>query len=101
MIHGFDFKKSKLGTPKKISPAKSLSFSFLAEAHSQQDIIKSANAFTGYSEKQGVQKFAPAQHDKCLKTIFGETGLFGGDDVVNLACTRPAGRFLLHEMGKF
>ena len=78
-----------------------MSYSFLAEAHPKQDIIESANAFTGYREKQGVQNFASAQHDRCLKTIFGETGLFGGDDVVNLACTRSAGRFLLHEMVKF
>jgi uncharacterized protein (DUF1800 family) len=72
--------------------------------YSEQDIKESARAFTGYRLGRAGREFlfAPRQHDNGPKTIFGQTGNFSGDDVIDLAYgTRAAGAFLPHELVKF
>ena len=70
----------------------------------EEDIKEAARAFTGYRapQPQGVFRYAPAQHDSGVKTVFGQTGAFTGDDVIDLAYRqKAAGSFLPHEMVKF
>ncbi|MEO6568914.1 MAG: DUF1800 domain-containing protein [Opitutaceae bacterium] len=72
--------------------------------YSEGDIKEAAKAFTGY--RTGANgagfRFVAAQHDPGPKTIFGKTGNFSGDDVIDLAYQqKAASRFLPHEMVKF
>ncbi|MDE3085035.1 MAG: DUF1800 family protein, partial [Verrucomicrobiota bacterium] len=70
--------------------------------YTEQDIKQAARAFTGYRQRFGEFVFQPRQHDAGLKTVFGRTGVFDGDDVIDLAYQLPAaGRFLPHEMVKW
>lgn len=72
--------------------------------YSEHDIKESARAFTGYRAQPlvGEFRYVPAQHDPTPKTIFGTTGEFTGDDVIDLAYKQAAvASFLPHEMVKF
>jgi uncharacterized protein (DUF1800 family) len=72
--------------------------------YSEADIKEAAKAFTGYRTRPLVGDFsiAPRQHDNGPKTVFGQTGNYTGDEVIDLAYTLPAaGAFLPHEMVKF
>ena len=55
--------------------------------YTQQDIVETARALTGYTnitEAWGPIQFDPATHDDGLKTIFGRTGNWGYDDVIDV-----------------
>ena len=103
MIRYLDLQDSKSGTPNENFARELFELFLLGEGnYTEQDIKESARAFTGYRAGQGVFRFAQNQHDAGLKTIFGQTGKYNGDDVIDLAFTQPAaGRFLPHEMVKF
>jgi len=59
--------------------------------YTERDIKESARAFTGYRIRPpGEFAFAPRQHDPGVKTIFGHSGNFTGDDVIDLAFAQPA-----------
>jgi uncharacterized protein (DUF1800 family) len=57
--------------------------------YTEQDIKEAARAFTGWYVANGQFGFARRQHDDGQKTVFGKTGNFDGDDIVNLVTTRP------------
>jgi uncharacterized protein (DUF1800 family) len=72
--------------------------------YTEADIKEAAKAFTGYRTRPLVGDFSivPKQHDEGPKTVFGKTGNFEGDDIIDLAYTLPAaGAFLPHELVKF
>jgi len=71
--------------------------------YTEQDIKEAAKAFTGYRLRpNGDFVFAPRQHDEGEKTVFGQTGNFDGDQVIDLAYRTPAaGAFVPHELVKF
>lgn len=55
--------------------------------YTQQDIVETARALTGYSDipkEWGPINFDPSTHDAGEKTIFGRTGNWGYDDVIDL-----------------
>ena len=57
--------------------------------YTQQDIIEVARAFTGYMTWDGVTSFlAPWAHDYEDKTIFGFTGNWYAEDVIDLIFAR-------------
>ncbi|WP_407556379.1 DUF1800 family protein [Winogradskyella sp. 4-2091] len=58
----------------------------LGEGHySEKDIKESARAFTGYNHDfDGNFRMRPKHHDEDLKTFFGKTGNFSGDDIVDI-----------------
>jgi len=58
----------------------------LGEGHYSETAIKeSARAFTGYNHDfEGNFNFKNKQHDEGLKTFFGKTGNFSGDDIVDI-----------------
>lgn len=103
MIRYLDLQDSKTGTPNENFARELFELFLLGEGnYTEQDIKESARAFTGYRERFGEFRFAPGQHDNGPKTVFGKTGNFAGDDIIDLAFTQPAaGRFLPHEMVKF
>ena len=103
MIRYLDLQDSKTGTPNENFARELFELFLLGEGnYTEQDLKESARAFTGYRANLEGYRFAPGQHDNGVKTIFGKTGNFNGDDVIDLAFTQPAaGRFLPHEMVKF
>ncbi|MBC8011715.1 MAG: DUF1800 domain-containing protein, partial [Burkholderiales bacterium] len=74
--------------------------------YTEEDIKQAARAFTGYrynndKDKEGF-RLAEKEHDRGEKIIFGEKGLFSGDEVVDLAYRQPAAAaFLPREMARF
>ena len=63
--------------------------------YSQQDIEETARALTGYTnitEAWGPILFDPDKHDAGEKTIFGRTGNWGYDDVIDLLFEERAER---------
>jgi uncharacterized protein (DUF1800 family) len=53
--------------------------------YTEQDIVEIARAFTGWTtDLQGNWLVRPRQHDDGQKTIFGKTGNFGGEDVLEM-----------------
>ncbi|HVW19765.1 MAG TPA: DUF1800 domain-containing protein [Opitutaceae bacterium] len=72
--------------------------------YTERDIKEAARAFTGYRARPATADFvfAAGQHDGGIKTVFGQSGDFGGDEVIDLAYgQRAAGAFLPHELAKF
>lgn len=53
--------------------------------YSEKDIKESAKAFTGYNHDfKGDFKFRKFQHDDGIKTFFGKSGNFSGDDIIDI-----------------
>jgi uncharacterized protein (DUF1800 family) len=58
--------------------------------YTENDVKEAARAFTGWGYNlQGDFVFRKFQHDGGSKTIFGKTGNFSGDDVINMLLERP------------
>ncbi|MDP1807524.1 MAG: DUF1800 domain-containing protein [Acidimicrobiales bacterium] len=60
--------------------------------YSEADVQEGARAFTGWQYRRQTGAFALAanQHDAGAKTVFGQTGTFGGEDVIRMAVAQPA-----------
>jgi len=57
--------------------------------YTEQDIKEAARAFTGWSFRlDGQFQFRPNDHDTGSKTIFGKTGNFKGEDVLDMLLER-------------
>ena len=53
--------------------------------YTEQDVQNIARCFTGWKHRQNGEFFIQEkQHDEGEKTIFGKTGNFGGEDVIDL-----------------
>src|SRR5438477_258042 len=64
----------------------------LGQGHyTEQDIKEAARAFTGWGVDRdtGTFAFRPRLHDDGEKTVFGKTGDFDGDAVLDLILERP------------
>lgn len=63
----------------------------LGEGHyTEQDIKEAARAFTGWQvNKTGKFEFNSRQHDFGSKTVFGQTGDWNGDDVIDIILNNP------------
>jgi uncharacterized protein (DUF1800 family) len=74
----------------------------LGEGHySEQDIKQAAKAFTGWSidPQTGMYVFKASLHDDSVKTIFGKSGNYTGDDVLKLLLEQPdAARFIVGKL---
>ncbi len=103
MVVYLDLNQNRRGAPNENFARELFELFLLGEGnYTEADIKESARAFTGYRQQFGVFRQVPNQHDPGIKTIFGHTGSFTGDDVIDLAFKLPAaGAFLPHEMVKF
>src|ERR1700759_5280054 len=53
--------------------------------YTETDVKESARAFTGWGANlQGGFEFRPRQHDDGIKTFFGKTGNFSGEDILEI-----------------
>ncbi len=103
MVRFLDLQDSKKTAPNENFARELFELFVLGEGnYTEQDIKESARAFTGYRLRGDEFYLAANQHDASAKTVFGKTGPFTGDDIIDLAYTQvAAGNFLPREMGKF
>lgn len=104
MVIYLDLGQNRAGAPNENFARELFELFVLGEGnYTERDIKEAARAFTGYRLRGGSEfYFAPRQHDRGRKTVFGHTGDFTGDDVIDLAYGTPAaGAFVPHELVKF
>ncbi len=58
--------------------------------YSERDVQEAARAFTGWHVRDGEFWFNELQHDPGEKTVFGKTGRFDGNDLIDLCLAHPA-----------
>ncbi|MDP0501178.1 MAG: DUF1800 domain-containing protein [Verrucomicrobiota bacterium JB022] len=92
MVRYLDLNGSKKDAPNENFARELFELFMLGEGHyTEHDIKEAARAFTGYRvRRDGTFTFARRQHDEGEKTIFGQTGHFDGDAVIDLALQQPA-----------
>jgi uncharacterized protein (DUF1800 family) len=104
MIVYLDLNQSRKEAPNENFARELFELFVLGEGnYTEQDIKEAAKAFTGYRTRPGGEfVFAPKLHDPGVKTVFGQSGNFDGDQVIDLAYRTPAaGAFVPHELVKF
>ncbi len=70
--------------------------------YSEQDIKEVARAFTGWEIRRGKFRFNPYQHDSGSKSFLGETGVFDGDDAIDIVLNQDAAaRFIARKLIRF
>jgi uncharacterized protein (DUF1800 family) len=77
----------------------------LGEGHyTEKDVTEAARAMTGWSIDRVAEtyRYRPRIHDDGVKTIFGQTGNWNGDDVLDAIVAQPqAARFITGKLWKF
>jgi len=71
--------------------------------YKEQDVKEAARAFTGWQfTLEGAFVFRERVHDEGQKTIFGKTGAFKGEDVIQLLLEKPeTARFIVDKIYRF
>jgi uncharacterized protein (DUF1800 family) len=98
MMLYLDTQTSKKGKPNENFAREVMELFTLGEGnYSEQDIKEAARAFTGYQLNRfnGTVVHEPRQWDAGEKTIFGKTGKFDGDGVIELIFQRSAASELI------
>lgn len=105
MVIYLDLNQSQRAAPNENFARELFELFLLGEGnYTEADIKEAARAFTGYRAQPlaGGFRFQPFQHDGGAKTVFGQSGNFAGDDVIDLAYRQPAAaRFLPGELARF
>ena len=74
-------------------------FALGRDKYSEKDIQEAARAFTGWRIRREAFYFDGRRHDRGSKTVFGESGRFGGEQVIDLCIGREAhNRFLAEKL---
>ena len=92
MLIYLDTVQNRSGKPNENFAREVMELFTLGEGHyTEQDVKEAARAFTGWSIDRdiGAFMFRPRLHDDGLKTVFGHTGRFDGDAVLDLILARP------------
>ena len=70
--------------------------------YTEDDIKKSARAFTGWAHDGDDFIFRKFDHDDGNKTFFGRRGNFNGDDIIEIILQQPAcATYIAAKMFKF
>jgi uncharacterized protein (DUF1800 family) len=71
--------------------------------YTENDIKEAARAFTGWTiDKKFNFRFNPRVHDEGSKTILGQTGSFGGEDVIRILLEqKQTARYLTEKIVEF
>ncbi|MBX3735699.1 MAG: DUF1800 domain-containing protein [Candidatus Didemnitutus sp.] len=103
MILYLDLQQSKAEAPNENFARELFELFTLGEGnYTENDIKQAARAFTGYRQVAGKFIFQRRQHDTGAKTVFGTTGNFDGDGIIDLVFRqKAAGTFIPREMVKF
>jgi hypothetical protein len=77
-------------------------FSLGVGHYTEQDVKEAARAFTGWHTDGRGFRLDAGSHDGGSKTVLGQTGAWGGDDVVRIVLGRPeTARFLVRKLYQF
>ncbi|TVR51621.1 MAG: DUF1800 family protein [Puniceicoccaceae bacterium] len=96
MLEYLDLQRSRRENPNENFARELFELFILGEGrYSEEEVREAARAFTGYRRRGEDFFFARGQHDSGSKTLFGHTGSFDGDQVIDLAFQQPAARLLL------
>jgi uncharacterized protein (DUF1800 family) len=91
MINYLDLQQNRAGSPNENFARELMELFTLGIGHyTENDVKEAARALTGYLQRFGEYRFAPRLHDHEPKTIFGRTGNFDGDGVIDLIYTQKA-----------
>ena len=105
MLSYLDGAQSRKAHPNENFAREVMELFTLGEGHySEQDIQQAAKAYTGWglSKDQQHYQYHPGNHDDGPKTVFGQTGNFTGEDVLNLICDQPqCSRFIAERIWRF
>ncbi len=103
MIVYLDLQQSKAGAPNENFARELFELFTLGEGnYTEDDIKQAARAFTGYRQQAGGFVFQRRAHDAGGKRVFGRTGRFDGDEVIDLVFEQPAAAtFLPRELARF
>lgn len=74
------------------------------QGYTEQDLREASRALTGYGYDHPTAqfKFIATRHDETAKRIFGQSGNWGGDDLVDMILKQPAtARFVSMRLFKF
>lgn len=71
--------------------------------YTETDVVGAARAFTGWHiDRDARFVFRKNQHDPGRKTFLGETGLWDGDDVIDILVRQPAtAKFICRKLFRF
>ena len=93
MLRYLDGARNRKGAPNENFAREVMELFTLGEGngYTERDIRDAARAFTGWGlrRRDGTLRFRPRQHDDGVKTVLGQTGRWGGDDVVRILLERP------------
>ena len=86
MLKYLNGKQNRKQTPNENFARELMELFTLGEGeYSENDIKQSARAFTGYDHDfKGNFVLRQRQHDESVKTFFGKTGNFSGDDIIDI-----------------
>jgi uncharacterized protein (DUF1800 family) len=93
MLIYLDNANNRKGAPNENFAREVMELFTLGEGHyTEQDIKEAARAFTGWSIEPdtGEFKWRPFIHDDGVKTVFGRSGNFDGDAVLDILLAQPA-----------
>lgn len=91
LLEWLDAPANRAGHPNENLGRELLELFTLGVGHySEEDVKATARALTGRTVRQGEFRLQEAAHDNKPKTILGQSGNFGGDDLVKVLCDQPA-----------
>ena len=92
MIRYLDLDRSRAGAPNENFARELMELFTLGEGnYSEMDVREAARAFTGYRVgPDGNFNWVRRDYDDGLKTLFGRTARFRGDEVIDLIFQQPA-----------
>ncbi|MEX0325329.1 MAG: DUF1800 family protein [Puniceicoccaceae bacterium] len=104
MLRYLNLNQSRKGSPNENFARELFELFCLGEGqYTEEDIKEAARAMTGWTVNQMDEvRFVRQRHDTSRKKLFGETGTFELDDVIELVFKQPAAaRFLPNELARF
>lgn len=103
MIRWLDNETNAKGHPNENYARELLELFTLGEGnYTEKDVQEAGRAFTGWHILRDRFHFAALLHDEGEKTVLGETGAFGGEEVCRIALEQEAcGRFLAYKLLRF
>jgi hypothetical protein len=103
MMVWLDTRDSKKGNPNENYARELMElFSLGLGQYTEKDIREAARAFTGWEIRGGKAVLNPRRHDDGDKTVLGQTGNFGGKDVVRICLEhKAAAPFLVGKLYRF
>ncbi len=105
MLLYLDGVDSRKGKPNENFAREVMELFTLGEGHyTEQDIQQAAKAYTGWGlDKDRLHfEYHPKNHDEGPKTVFGQTGDYTGEQVLDLICAKPeCARFISAKLWRF